>query len=45
MKRNAQALNLIDAGNCATAIELFGISVDRDPDSTFTYQLRAGAHQ
>ena len=45
MKRNAEALDLLDTGDRTQAIELLSISIARDPDSEFAYQLRASAHQ
>ena len=45
MKRNAEALGLIDTGDYTRAIDLLTISLDHDPDNEFTYQIRAGAHQ
>lgn len=45
MERNAQALNLIDIGEREKAIALFDRSIANDPDSEFTYRLRASAHQ
>ena len=45
MKRNAEALDLLDAGDRTQAIELLSISIARDPDSEFAYHLRASAYQ
>ena len=45
MARNAEALDLIDCGQYAAAIEMLSISIDRNPGTESTYQLRASAYQ